>query len=72
MEKANSCAICNEPILVGQIVCADCKKNILQNRWMLACDCDEDNCMTICRDCCIDAKIKEKWKIALELMGQEG
>ena len=72
MTKATRCAICDETILNGQIVCAECKKEIFQNSWMLECDCSEDNCMTICRDCCIDAKIKEKWKMVLEMMIQEG
>ena len=70
MKKVNTCVICDSPVDLGTALCADCKNEILNNSWMLECDCEHDNCMSICRDCFMNGKTKEQWRIVLEELGQ--
>lgn len=70
MKKVNTCVICDSPVDPGIALCADCKHEILNHSWILECDCEHDNCMSICRDCIMNGKTKEQWKIVLEELGQ--
>ena len=70
MAKSSYCSICGDPITPEKVICNSCKEELLNCRWMLTCNCDEDNCMTICRDCILGGARKEKWKVFLEQVDQ--
>ena len=66
MAKINLCTICGTSISSEKQLCDSCKEELLNCPWVLTCDCNEDNCMTICRDCILAGSRKEKWKVFLE------
>ena len=71
MNKTTLCAICDNQIPNGKIICDKCKKEILNCPWLLTCDCEEDNCMSLCRDCILNGKKKPNRKLVLNTLAQE-
>ena len=65
------CPICEKSIPQGKTICEDCNKQILECSWILTCDCEEDCCMALCRDCVFNGKMKGGWKDILSQLQQE-
>lgn len=56
-----TCLICEKIKNLDNQICEDCRKQYAEYKWTLTCNCETDYGMTICRDCKITTKIKEKW-----------
>ena len=71
MKKAAVCLLCEKEIEPGKKVCQTCINDILSCPWILICNCDEDNCMSLCRDCIMFKLGKSNCTMVLNSIIQE-
>ena len=71
MKKAAYCLVCESEVEPGKTICLNCLKDILSCPWILICSCDEDNCMSLCRDCIMFKVGKSNCRMVLNSITQE-
>lgn len=62
ISRLSTCSLCEKMIPNGKRICKDCNRQILECSWILTCNCDEDSCMSLCRDCLINTKLNPNLK----------
>ena len=62
MKTINFCKICDFPIKNSEELCTLCKNKLFIFEHEFTCNCEDDVCMSLCRDCILNSIYKERWK----------